>query len=780
MQKPEKEFKGDRELAARPQEKADEKKTIETDGRIVAAETAKEEKKKIPQMDETPISPASEIKTELKEPAVSDKKETIELKKTEPSREIDEQHQQKPAEREETRDIKKPERIPVKVVEGSDVKIRSKIKSDKGGAFIKKKILSKIKLNISEEIGLLEETKEDESMLQNVSSYKRKVQNQYKPKAEKSAVAVLKPIVPKQKKSIKIGDRITVSNLSQIMGIKATEIIKRLITLGVMAGINDPIDADTASMIVKDMGFKPDVKQQQSPEMFLEETDSPEKIKLRPPVVTIMGHVDHGKTTLLDAIRATKVAEGEAGGITQHIGAYKITIDGKTMVFLDTPGHEAFTAMRARGAKVTDIVVLVVAADDGVMPQTIEAVDHAKAAGVPIIVATNKIDKPEAQPQKVMQQLSDYGLVPEQWGGNTLYAMISAKKKTGITELLELILLQAEMMELKANPDKKAKAIIIETRIDKGFGIVATAIIKDGTLKKGDYIVYGSNYSKVKTLLDDSGNVIPHAGPSTPVETIGFESLPEVGDTILVVDNEEIAHKIIEYRRNRHQGMQSVKKTKISLEDIFKKIEEGSIKELPVLLKCDVTGSLGAVMDAIKELSNENVKVTIIHAGIGGITESDIMLASASNGIAIGFNVRPDVRAVQAASTQNIEIKTYRVIYELIDDIKKAIRGLLKPVVKEKVIGRAKVVEIYKINKVGVIAGSMVIDGKVERGANVRVLRESVVVYESKISSLKRFKENVKNVDKGFECGVGIEKFNDIKKDDELEVYRLEEEAFAN
>ncbi len=717
----------------------------------------------------------------LEHEAVIGKKKAPETLLAEDQQVVKEQPQVSQAKGQGTADLKKPLKQPIEILE-PDVKGKGKIKSEKGGAFIKKKILSRIKTDISEEIDLLQESKEDETILADVSSYPKKVQPQHKQqKHEKSIPGILRAPVLQQKKAIKIDDKMTVSKLSQLMGIKASEIIKRLIALGIMAGINDTIDSDTASLVVKDIGFEVTLKQEQSPETILEqEKDAPEKLKIRPPVVTIMGHVDHGKTTLLDAIRATKVAEGEAGGITQHIGAYKINVDNKPVVFLDTPGHEAFTAMRARGARVTDIVVLVVAADDGVMPQTIEAIDHAKAAGVSMLVAINKIDKPEAQPQRVMQQLSDYGLVPEQWGGNTLYAMISAKKKTGINEMLELILLQAEMLELKANPDKKAKATIIETRMEKGFGVVATAIIKEGTLKKGDYVVYGENYNRVKTLLDDNGNVLPSAGPAMPVEIIGFESLPEVGDIILAVDNEDLAAEIVEHRINQQQALEPAKKNKISLEDIYKKIEEGSIKELPVLLKCDVMGSLGAIRDAIAGLSAENVKVKIIHGGIGGITESDVMLAAASNGIIIGFNVRPDSKSIQIANTQNIEIKTYSIIYELIDDIKKALTGLLKPVMKERIIGRAKVLEVFKISKVGAIAGSMVVDGKVERGANVRVVRDGVVVYESKISSLRRFKDDVKDVDKGFECGIGIEKFNDLKKNDEFEIYRMEKEGHAN
>lgn len=656
-----------------------------------------------------------------------------------------------------------------------------KIKSEKGGAFIKKKILSKLKTNIAEEIDLLQDNKDDEPNVEDIEYYRKKVQVPRKQKHEKPTQEIIKTQAIQQKKAIKIEDRITVSKLSQLVGVKASEIIKRLITLGVMAGINDVIDADTASLVIKDIGFDVAIKQEESIEQTIEkELDPPEKLKLRPPVITVMGHVDHGKTTLLDAIRSTKVAEGEAGGITQHIGAYRITIDSKTVVFIDTPGHEAFTAMRARGAKVTDIVVLVVAADDGVMPQTIEAIDHAKAAGVPIVVAINKIDKSEAQPQRVMQQLSEYGLVPEQWGGNTLYAMVSAKKKTGINELLELILLQAEMLELKANPDKNAKATIIETRMEKGFGVVATAIVKEGTMTKGDYIVYGTHYNKVKTLLDDNGSIIQSAGPSIPVEIIGFESIPEVGDTILAVKDEDTALKIVEQRQARFRSSEPVKKAKVSLEDIYKKIEEGSIKELSILIKCDVMGSLGAIKDALEKLSREDIKVKIIHAGIGGITENDVMLAAASNSIIIGFNVRPDTRAIQLANTQNIQIKTYNIIYDLIDDVKKALSGLLKPITKEQTLGRAKVLETFKISKVGMIAGSVVLDGKVERGANVRVIRDGIVVYESRVSSLKRFKDDVKEVDKGFECGIGIEKFNDIKKNDELEVYRIVKEEVVD
>jgi translation initiation factor IF-2 len=752
-------------------------KTEETTGTRTAAQ-GKAVKQETTQMREEPVHEA-----QVKKPAQTGHKGITAEEGTsqpEPSPVVQEQPPAGEAKEQETVESKKTAKPSVEIL--APEKGKGKIKSEKGGAFIKKKILSRIKTDISEEIDLLQESKEDETILETVTTYPKKVQPQYKQqKHEKSPHGIPKAPVPPQKKIVKIDDKMTVSKLSQLMGVKASEIIKRLIALGVMAGINDTIDADTASLVIKDIGFEVTLKQEESPEAILEkEKDAPETLKARPPVVTVMGHVDHGKTTLLDAIRATKVAEGEAGGITQHIGAYKIMVDNKTVVFLDTPGHEAFTAMRARGAKVTDIVVLVVAADDGVMPQTIEAIDHAKAAGVPILVAINKIDKPEAQPQRVMQQLSDYGLVPEQWGGNTLYAMISAKKKTGINEMLELILLQAEMLELKVNPDKKAKATIIETRMEKGFGVVATAIIKEGTLKKGDYIVYGAHYNRVKTLLDDNGNVMPSAGPAMPVEIIGFESLPEVGDIILAVDDEDMAARITEHRVNQHQALEPTKKNKVSLEDIYKKIEEGSIKELPVLLKCDVMGSLGAIRDAIAGLSEENVKVKIIHAGIGGINESDVMLAAASDGIIIGFNVRPDAKAVQIANTQNIEIKTYTIIYELIDDIKKALTGLLKPVIKERSIGRAKVLEVFKVSKVGQIAGSMVIDGKVERGANVRVVRDGVVVYESRISSLKRFKEDVKDVDKGFECGIGIEKFNDLKKNDELEFYRMEKEGAAS
>ncbi|MGC8755886.1 MAG: translation initiation factor IF-2 [bacterium] len=689
------------------------------------------------------------------------------------------QEMQPVKEEQEDKQAKKALRPPIELIPPE--KGKGKIKSEKGGAFIKRKFLSKMKTNIAEEIDLLHDSAEEEPVVENIEYYRKKAQPPHKQRHDKPAQKDFKPQVVQQKKTIRIEDKITVSKLSQLAGVKASEIIKRLITLGIMAGMNDVIDADTASLVIKDIGFDVTVKQEESIEERIEkEVDPPEKLKPRPPVITVMGHVDHGKTTLLDAIRATKVAEGEAGGITQHIGAYKITIDNRVVVFLDTPGHEAFTAMRARGAKVTDIVVLVVAADDGVMPQTIEAIDHAKAAGVPIVVAINKIDKPEAQPQRVMQQLSDYGLVPEQWGGNTLYAQISAKKKTGINELLELILLQAEMLELKANPDKNAKATIIETSMKKGFGVVATAIVKEGTLKRGDYIVYGTNYNKVKTLLDDNGNVIQSAGPSIPVEIIGFESIPEVGDVILAVNDEDTAMKIIEQRRARQQVSEPVKKAKISLEDIYRKIEEGSIKELPILLKCDVMGSLGAIKDALENLSGEEVKINIIHAGIGGITENDVMLAIASNSIIIGFNVRPDTRATQLANTHNVQIKTYNIIYDLIDDVKKALSGLLKPVTKELVIGRAKVLETFKISKVGVIAGSIVLDGKVERGANVRVIRDGVVVYDSKIGSLRRFKDDVKEVDKGFECGIGIEKFNDIKKNDELEVYRIVKEGTAS
>lgn len=543
-----------------------------------------------------------------------------------------------------------------------------------------------------------------------------------------------------------------------------------------MPTINQPVDPDAAVIVAESFGIKVELAQAQEIDTIEEEIkDTPESLQPRPPIVTVMGHVDHGKTSLLDAIRRTKVIEQEAGGITQHIGAYKVTLQGKDITFLDTPGHEAFTALRARGAKVTDIVVLVVAADDGVMPQTIEAINHAKAAGVPIIVAVNKIDKPEANTQRVRTQLSDYGIIPEEWGGQNIFVDISAKKKIGIENLLEMILLQAEIMELKSNPNKLARGTIIESQLDKGRGPVATVIVQSGTLKIGDAFVAGTTYGKIRALNDDTGKRINTATPSTPVEVVGFEEVPQAGDSFIVVEDEKVARQIANLRAQKKRLAEMQRAQKITLQDIYEKIKEGEVKELNLIIKGDVQGSIEALKKAVEEIVHPEVKVKVIHVGVGGITESDVNLAATANTIIIGFNVRPESKAQELAEKLGVDIKLYSIIYEVIDDVKKALIGMLQPEIKEKVLGRAEVRAVFKISKIGSVAGCYVLNGVISRASDgIRVIRDNIVVYEGKISSLKRFKEDVREVQAGYECGVTIENFNDVKEGDILENYILE------
>jgi translation initiation factor IF-2 len=506
------------------------------------------------------------------------------------------------------------------------------------------------------------------------------------------------------------------------------------------------------------------------------------KLVHRPPIVTVMGHVDHGKTSLLDAIRKTRVMDTEAGGITQHIGAYKVSLKSKDIVFLDTPGHEAFTALRARGAKVTDIVVLVVAADDGVKPQTIEAIDHAKAAEVPIIVAINKIDKPGADPSKVRNELSEHGILPEDWGGQNIFAEISAKQRIGIENLLEMILLQSEVMELKANPDKPAHGVIIEARLDKGKdkgkGPVATVLVQSGTLKAGDAFISGVNFGKVRALTNDALKPIKEAGPSTPAEVIGFSDVPNSGDTFAVTDDERKARQVALARLHRQRSKAAVKMEKLSLDDVYRKIKEGQIKDLNIIVKGDVHGSVEAINDAFAGITHPEVKVNVIHSAVGGINESDVMLATASSAIIIGFNVRPDVKATQAAEREGIDIRLYNIIYEAIEDVKKALEGMLEPTIKEKILGRAEVRQTFAVSRLGTIAGSYVTDGIISRASDgIRVIRDNIVIYEGKLGSLKRFKEDTKEVQTGYECGITVENFNDIKVGDVLENFVMEKVA---
>ncbi len=574
--------------------------------------------------------------------------------------------------------------------------------------------------------------------------------------------------------SIEIGDTISIKELSEKINKPVNEVIKTLIFLGVIAAINQEIDFDTAKKLCNKFGIEISKKEKNYMEDYEEELEDNNKLTKRPPVITVMGHVDHGKTSLLDAIRKSKVVEGEAGGITQHIGAYTVDINDEKITFLDTPGHEAFTAMRARGAKITDIVILVVAADDGIMPQTVEAINHCKAANVPIIVAINKIDKPGANIDRVKQELADYDLLAEDWGGKTICSPVSAKAKIGIDDLLEMVLLVAEMEELKANPDREAKGAVIEANLDKGRGAVATLLVENGTLKIGDAVVVGNTYGRVRAMFDDKMKSIKTAGPSIPAEILGLSEVPEAGDRFFVVKDEKKAREIAESRKLEKKE-DSFSKTRVSLEDLYSQIKEGKIKELDIIVKTDVQGSAEAIHSSLEKLSTDEVKVRVIHSGVGAITESDVILANVSNAIIIGFNVRPNINAQNLAIKENVNIQTYRVIYDAIEDVKKAMIGMLEPEKKEVVVGTCEVRKVYKISNVGSVAGCMVIHGKIARNNQIRIIRDGIVIFESTLSSLKRFKDDVKEVAQNFECGLSIDRYNDIKEGDLIEAFTIEE-----
>lgn len=577
------------------------------------------------------------------------------------------------------------------------------------------------------------------------------------------------------KRVVKIQNSVTVSDLAQRLGIKTGELIKKLIGMGMMATLNQMLDIDTATLIATEYGFEVENVAFDETTIIKSIEDKTEEMQHRAPIVTVMGHVDHGKTSLLDAIRSANVAAGEAGGITQHIGAYTVDLDGKKITFIDTPGHEAFTMMRARGASVTDIVILVVAADDGVMPQTREAVDHAKAAGVPIIVAVNKIDKPQANPDRVLKGLAEIDVLSEEWGGQTMFVKVSALQKKGIKELLEAIILQAEVLDLKANPNRAAEGVVLEARMDKGKGVVANILVKKGTLKVGDIVVAGPHCGRVRALTSHTGQLMKEIGPSTAAELLGLEGVPTAGDTFNAVPTDTDARKIAEHRLEKIKSLTQVAKPqKVTLEDLFSKVQTGEMKELPVILKTDVFGSSEAIKDALTKIGTEKVKVKVLSSSTGGISESDVMLATASNAIILGFNVRPETKALQTAERENVEIKTYTIIYELIDDVKKAMGGLLEKKAVEKYLGRAEVRETFSVPKIGVIAGCAVIDGKILRGCQVRLLRENRVIYTGKLGSLRRFKDDAKEVAQGYECGMGIENFNDIKQGDIIEAFNIE------
>jgi translation initiation factor IF-2 len=596
-----------------------------------------------------------------------------------------------------------------------------------------------------------------------------------------AAVAPSEP--PPVTKSITLAEGMTVKDLAEKLDVRAKDLLKKLLDRRIMMTINTTLDTETATWLAREFGA--DVHMRSIEEELLEvgaEESRPEDQVLRAPVVTVMGHVDHGKTTLLDAIRETKVAEREAGGITQHIGAYQVTVNNRSVVFLDTPGHEAFTLMRARGARVTDIVILVVAADDGVMPQTKEAIDHARAAGVPIIVAINKIDKPDANPDRVMQALTEMNLMPEQWGGQTVTVPVSAKKRQNIELLLEMILLVTDIGELKANPKLPGQGAVLEAKLDKGRGPVATILVQNGTLRVGDTIIAGPVIGKVRALIDDRGRPVKVAPPSTPVEVLGLAGLPQPGDTFQVITDQAKARQVATFRQTQaKEKALGAKASRLTLESLQQQIAEGGVKELPIIVKADVQGSAEVLADTLTKLSDEKVKVRIIHAGVGAINESDVLLASASNAIIIGFNVRPDRNAQDLSEREHVEIRLHSVIYNVIDEMKKAMAGLLEPTFREVRIGIAEVRDTFRVPKVGVIAGCMVTDGRIARTADIqaRLVRDHVVVFEGKIASLRRFKDDVSEVKSGFECGIGLERFNDIKLGDVIEVFTTEKVAPA-
>jgi len=601
-------------------------------------------------------------------------------------------------------------------------------------------------------------------------------------KKEKTARSVYKRIKDEKKKSVQLNQTfeipeiLTVGELADVLEISATEVIKTLMLAGTMVSINQEIDFETAAIVATELGFEVEaIKIEDVVSKILEEYDEEESENAipRPPVVTVMGHVDHGKTSLLDRIRKANVLAGEAGGITQHIGAYTVNIKNHAITVIDTPGHEAFTAMRSRGAQITDIAVLVVAADDGVMPQTVEAINHAKAAGVPILVAINKIDKPGADPERVKQELTKYNLVVEEWGGETIAVNVSAKTGEGIESLLEMIIMMSEMEELTADPGREARGSVIESQIKRGKGSVATLLVQQGTLHVGDSIISGTTYGKIRTMIDDKGKRLKKAGPSTPVEISGLSDIPAAGDDFIVLENEKEARQLAEKRKEMQKGERQ-RRSNISLDDLFSQIQDGNIQDVNIIIKADVQGSIEAIKQSLEKLDNEAVRINIIHGAVGAINETDVLLASTSNAIVIGFNVRPDKNAVKLAETEEVDIRLYRVIYDAVEDIKKAMEGMLAPEFREKVMGNAEIREVFKIPSIGTIAGCYITEGKINRNDDVRIIRDGIVILEGKIASLRRFKDDVKEVNTGYECGIGIEKYNDLKVGDNIEAFTME------
>ena len=625
---------------------------------------------------------------------------------------------------------------------------------------------------------------EEESRLQDIlpemkqtDTKKQKIKKGKQQKEKHDVEKQVKQQKPKEEKiHVLIPDEITVSELAERMKKPATEIIKKLMMLGTMATVNDNIDFDTASLVAEDLGatVEHEIIYTDEDIIFNDLPDNEEDLLPRPPVVVVMGHVDHGKTSLLDYIRKSKVTATEAGGITQHIGAYSVNVNDRQITFLDTPGHEAFTAMRLRGALVTDIAILVVAADDGIMPQTVEAINHAKAAGVTTIIAINKIDKPSANVDRVLQELTEYELIPEAWGGDTICCPVSALTGEGVDNLLEMAILVADMKELKANPNRNAKGSVIESRLDKAKGTVATVLVQNGTLHTGDLIVAGTSMGKIRAMTDYKGRKVTEAGPSTPVEILGLNEVPEGGDVFYCVDNEKMAKNVIEARKFKIKNDEQNSRKLVSLDDLFNQINQGEVKDLNIIVKADVQGSVEAVKQSLLKLSNEEVRINIIHGAVGAVNESDVMLADASNAIIVGFNVRPTNGASASAADKNVDVRLYRIIYQAIEEIEAAIKGMLAPEVVEKIIGHAEVRQLFKVSGVGTIAGCHVTDGKITRNSQVRINRDGIVVHEGELSSLKRFKDDAKEVAEGYECGVTFEKFNDLKEGDIVEAFIME------
>ncbi|MGL5416677.1 MAG: translation initiation factor IF-2 [Clostridium sp.] len=640
------------------------------------------------------------------------------------------------------------------IIEEEDAELIKELVAEGGEDIIKKTLVDEYEDILAEEVN---------------KGNRKKKKTRKQMEAEAAALAAANSL-----EVVEIAETIMVKDLAEKINKPYAELIKELMFCGVMAGMNQEIDFETAKKVCEKFEIIAEQieRNDELDDLIIE--DEEESLEKRPPIVTVMGHVDHGKTSLLDAIRKEKVTESEAGGITQHIGAYTVTLNGEEITFLDTPGHEAFTSMRARGAQITDIVILVVAADDGIMPQTKEAISHCKAANVPMIVAINKIDKDGANIDKVKQELTEYGLVAEDWGGDTICVPVSAKQGIGIENVLEMVLLTAEMLELKANPNRNANGTVVEAKLDKGRGPVASLLVQTGTLNVGDSILVGTTYGRIRAMFDDTGKKIKSAGPSIPVEVLGLSEVPAAGDRFNEVEDEKTARNMAEKRKNKIKNENFASSHRVSLEGLYNQIKEGTVKELSIIVKADVQGSVEAIRQSLEKLSTDDVKVRVIHGGVGAITETDITLASASNAIVIGFNVRPDGNAVVAADRDGVEVKTYRIIYDAIEDVKSAMIGMLEPEYKEVILGTAEVRETYKISSVGTIAGCYVTDGKLLRNADVRVIRDGIVIFETTLSSLKRFKDDVKEVKSGYECGLSLEKFNDMKEGDLIEAYTIE------